>query len=55
MNPFAMGLLGDLFSAGTGSSASRSNNTTTEVKVPWPGKPGADINLVKVVVNLSWR
>lgn len=55
MNSFAMGLLGDLFSASTDSGTSRHKNASTDIKVPLPGKPGTDINLVKVVVNLSWR
>lgn len=55
MNPFAMGLLGDLFSASSDANGPRTKSAAASVKVPVAGKAGTDVNLVKVVINVNWR
>lgn len=55
MNPFAMGLLGDLFSVSADSGPTRPASATVSAKLPLPGKPAPDVNLVKVVVNVNWK
>ncbi|MFC3214130.1 hypothetical protein [Novosphingobium panipatense] len=55
MNPFAMGLLGDLFSVSADSGPARSTSAIVSAKLPVPGRPARDVNLVKVVVNVNWK
>lgn len=55
MSPFAMGLLGDLFPISADSGSARAKSAAAAVKIPVPGKPATDVNLVKVVINLNWK